>query len=58
MKTVMAKRYISNAKALDMKAFHTDPAFVGEAVYTPLARRVVLHEVINNYLPKDFGTQV
>ena len=42
----MAKRYISNAKALDMKAFHTDPAFVGEAVYTPLARRVVLHEVI------------
>lgn len=46
MKTVMAKRYISNTKALDMKAFHTDPAFVGEAVYTPLARRVVLHEVI------------
>ena len=46
MKTVMAKRYMSNVKALDMKAFHTDPAFIGEAVYTPLARSVVLNEVI------------
>ena len=42
----MAKRYMGDVKALDMKAFHTDPSFVGESVYVPLARSVVLIEVI------------
>ena len=46
MKTVMAKRYMSNVKALDLKAFHTDSSFIGEPVYTPIARSVVLHEII------------
>ena len=46
MKTAMAKRYMSNVKALDLKAFHTDSSFIGEPVYTPIARSVVLHEII------------
>ena len=42
----MRNRYRTDIKALDLKSFHTDNAFIGESVYAPLARSNVLYEVI------------
>ena len=42
----MNQRYRVDTKSLDLKSFHSDKAFLGEAVYAPLARTVVLNEVI------------
>ena len=47
MKNVMGIRYKPDVKALDMKSFHTDQAFLGEAVYAPLARSAVMNNVID-----------
>ena len=46
IKEVMAKRYNPMTKALDMKNFHNDPMFVGEAAYVPLARSNVMNNVM------------
>ena len=42
----MGTRYRADVKALDLKSFHTDKGFIGESVYAPLNRSVVLKEVI------------
>ena len=46
IKQVMGTRYRADVKALDLKSFHTDKGFIGESVYAPLNRSVVLKEVI------------
>ena len=38
IKNVMAQRYNSVNKALDMKSFHNDRLFVGDSAYVPLSR--------------------
>ena len=39
-------RYTVATKALDLKNFHADPQFLGEPMYVPLNRSVVLNEII------------
>jgi hypothetical protein len=39
-------RYNLQTKALNLRKFHTDPAFLGEAFYAPLNRGNVMAEVI------------
>ena len=46
IKQVMGNRYRAEVKALDLKSFHMDKGFIGESVYAPLNRSVVLKEVI------------
>lgn len=46
IKDVMAQRYDIVSKALNMKSFHNDKRFLGEAAYVPLARANVMNNVI------------
>ena len=38
IKEVMSSRYNPAAKELNLKNFHNDPLFVGEAAYVPLGK--------------------
>ena len=38
IKEIMSNRYNTIEKYLNLKSFHNDPLFVGEAAYVPLAR--------------------
>ena len=46
IKEVMSKRYNIQNKSLDLKSFHNDTMFVGEAAYVPLSRSNVMNNVI------------
>lgn len=46
IKIVMSSRYTPATKALDLKQFHADNAFLGEDVYAPLNRSTVLNNII------------
>ena len=46
IKTVMSSRFNPATKALDLKAFHADRAFLGEAVYAPLQRGALMKKVV------------
>lgn len=46
VKAAMGKRYNAANKTLDMSNFHADPSFIGEAVYVPLSRSVVMNNVL------------
>ena len=46
IKEVMSKRYNIQNKSLDLKCFHNDTMFVGEAAYVPLSRSNVMNNVI------------
>ena len=46
IKVAMSNRYNVTEKILNLKNFHNDPMFVGEAAYVPLARSNVMNNVI------------
>jgi nuclear RNA export factor len=46
IKEIMAARYNAATKVLELKNFHNDPRFLGEAAYVPLARANVMSNVL------------
>jgi len=46
IKVAMSDRYIAENKALNLKAFHADPKFLGESCYVPLHRSPVMKKVV------------
>jgi len=54
IKEIMSNRYNTIEKSLNLKSFHNDTLFVGEAAYVPLARSNVMNNVIRvigEYIP-------
>lgn len=46
IKVAMSDRYVSENKALNLKAFHADAKFLGESCYVPLHRSPVMKKVV------------